>query len=84
MNNGVSSSAINDIPEANEHGSARQEHEAGNETILPIVIEPEPEVEPDAARLQFEASKELRRDLHIVLDTLVYLELSTIYYLESV
>jgi len=79
MNHEASStSTINDISEPIEHDGASHDHAEGEESISQSVTE------HDGVKTQCQALKDSLMDLQIVLDTLVYLELSAIYYMECV
>ena len=79
MNHEASSiSAINNISEPVEYDGVSHNYAERGESISQSVTEDG----HDAVKMQCEASKGFLMDLLIILDTLVYLELSTIYYME--
>lgn len=81
MNNGSSPAAIDDVlSPLNEQDGVANEQTASNGIPIEAIEDELPPV--DAKKLHLEALREFLKDLQVMLDSVVYLELSAIYYME--
>jgi len=79
MNHGSSASAIDAVLQPELHNASSEN--VTREDIAGAVIEQLP-IPEDPRKLQLDSLKHFLGHLHIVLDTLAYLELSNMYYME--
>lgn len=82
MSNGASTSAVNDLsttdpaPATEETVGLNNDRAAGGETA------PQPQAPPKTLDPALKKRDDFLRELLTALDTLVYIELATVYYLE--